>query len=180
MESTIDCLADFIKRYKTIANIRFTLGKYSDDFGFEKHLFHGEKYDRVLGLLNSNLKWDDHTQFTHEKNTKVTVKIIDTIIYKIENGPYDLIITAENKKCEDMYMSEDYVKKEINFLRKHHTFQVSHENNIDLGDIYSFNLLLHKNSNTDTYNSHSSILKIIDIINAIDNYKTNEYVFKKL
>lgn len=180
MENVISDVADFIKRYKDIGNIRFTIGKHTDEFGFEKQLYHMERYESILKLLNSNPKWEDVTKSTLEKNNNVTYKIIDTLIYKNENGPYDLIIDVESKKYHDMYISEDYVKKEINFMRKCHTFQLSHESDVSNGNVFSFNLQLHKNVNPDTYNSHSSLLKIIDIIKNVDNDNPGDYVFKKL
>ena len=180
MENTISDVSDFIKRYKNVGNIRFTLGRYTVGFGFEKQIYHRGKYDLILKLLNSNPGWDDVTNSILEKNNNVTYKIIDTLIYKNEKGPYDLIITAESKKCQSVYISEDYVKNEINFMRKCHTFQISHESDVSNGDVFSFNLQLHKNVNSDTYNSHSSLLKIIDIIKVVDSDKTGDYVFEKL
>ena len=65
-------------------------------------------------------------------------------------------------------------------MRKCHTFQISHESDVSNGDVFSFNLQLHKNVNSDTYNSHSSLLKIIDIIKVVDSDKSGDYVFEKL
>ena len=180
MESTIETVADFIKRYKSFANVKFTLGKYTDEFGFENHLFHKEKYESILNLLDSNPNWENKKEISHEKIDICPFKIVDTITYKIKNSPYDLIITAESKKCQDIYISDDYIKKEITFLRKCHTFQLGYEYSISHGHIYSFKINLHTNSNTDTYNSHSSLLKILDIVKVIDKCKTNDYSFEKL
>lgn len=180
MENIIEHVADFIKRYKSVANLTFTLGKYTDEFGFEKHLFQKEKYTSILNLLNSNPNWENKDESNYEKFNICPYKVIDTIIYKIKNSPYDLIVTAESKKSQEIYVSDDYIKKELHFLRKYHTFQLEHQYSISNGDIYSFILKLHCNSNSDTYNSHSSLLKIIDIIKVLDECKTNEYVFEKL
>ena len=180
MENTIENVADFIKRYKSVANVTFTLGKYTDNFGFEKHIFHKEKYESILDLLNSNPKWENKCENNYEKFNVCPYKIIDTIIYKIKNSPYDLIVTAESKKTQEMYISEDYIKKELHFLRKCHTFQLNYENSISLGNLYSFKLNLHCNTNPDTYNSHSSLLKIIDIIKVVDVDNSSDYVFEKL
>lgn len=180
MDTTISCVADFIKRYKSMANITFTLGKYTDKFGFEKHLFQKDNYLCILNLLNSNDHWEDRTELTSTINNKIPYKIMDTIIYKIENSPYDLIIAAESKKIQEIYVSDEYIKKETSFVRKCHTFRVSCENSVQLGDIFNFNLVFSKSENTDTYNSHSSLLKILDIIKSVDKCKTNDYLFKKL
>jgi len=180
MENTIEQVADFIKRYKSVSNVTFTIGKYTEEFGFEKQLFHRDKYESILGLLNSNPNWEEKKQNNLEKFNSCPYKIIDTIIYKIKNSPYDLIVTAESKRTQEIYVSDDYIKKELHFLRKYHTFQLEHQYSISNGDIYSFILKLHCNSNPDTYNSHSSLLKIIDIIKVLDECKTNEYVFEKL
>tara|TARA_B100000768_G_scaffold179375_1_gene196926 strand:- start:1450 stop:1992 length:543 start_codon:yes stop_codon:yes gene_type:complete len=180
MEPTILNVADFIKRYKNVSNIKFTLGKYTEQFGFEKHLFQKEKYQCILNLLNSNSQWEDKNETILTKNNKIPYKIIDTITYKIKNSPYDLIITAESKKSQEFYISEEYIKKEVSFTRKCHIFQISYENSVQYGDVFNFNLIFSKNENTDTYNSHSSLLKIIDIIKAVDTNNTVDYVFEKL
>ena len=180
MENAICEIADFIKRYKSVANINFTLGKYTDAFNFEKNLFHEEKYNLILNLLNSNDKWDVKREETLDVNNVTTFKIIDTLIYKIKNSPYDMIITAESKKSQQIYISEEYIKKESFYTRKCHTFHISHENSIQYGNIYTFNIIFTKNESTDTYNSHSSLLKILDIIKTVDTCKKNNYVFEKL
>lgn len=180
MENVIEHVADFIKRYKSVANLTFTLGKYVDDFGFEKHIFQKEKYISILNLLNSNPNWENKDENNYEKFNNCPYKIIDTIIYNIKNSPYDLIVSAESKKSQKMYVSDDYTKKELQFTRKCHTFQLEHEHNISNGDTYSFILKLQCNSDPDTYNSHSSILKIIDIIKAVDIDNSGDYLFEKL
>jgi hypothetical protein len=180
MENTIDHVADFIKRYKSVANVTFTLGKYTDEFGFEKHIFQEEKYKCILDLLNSNPNWENKDENNYEKFNMCPYKIIDTIVYKIKNSPYDLIVTAESKKTHETYISEDYIKKELLFLRKCHTFHLDYENSVSHGNLYIFKLKLHNNSNPDTYNSHSSLLKIIDIIKAVDLDNSRDYVFEKL
>lgn len=180
MENAISDIADFIKRYKNVSNIRFTLGKYTDEFGFEKQLFQKDKYRSILKLLNSNPNWEDKKEIISTKTDKVPCKIIDTIIYKIKNCPYDLIVTAESKKNQDRYISEEYIKKEAIFFRKCHIFQIYYENAVQIGDVFNFNLVFSKNENADTYNSHSSLLKIIDIIKAVDEDNLHEYVFEKL
>jgi len=180
MENTIEQVADFIKRYKSVAIVTFTLGKYTDEFGFEKHLFNIDNYNSILKLLNSNPNWENKDENNYEKFNNCPYKIIDTIIYKIKNSPYDLIVTAESKKSQEIYISEDYIKKELRFLRKCHIFQPDHQCSISLGNLYSFKLNLMCNTNPDTYNSHSSLLKIIDIIKAVDIDNSGDYVFEKL
>lgn len=180
MENTISEVADFIKRYKCVANINFTIGKYTDAFNFEKQLFHREVYEKILKMLNSNDKWEGTRQNTLTVNNKEPFKIIDSIIYKIKDSPYDLMITAESKKNQPVFVSEEYTKDESFFTRKCHTFCVSHENSVRYGDIFNFNIIFTKNENTDTYNSHSSLFKILDILKEIDASKNNTYTFEKL
>jgi hypothetical protein len=180
MENTIEQVADFIKRYKSVSNVTFTIGKYTEEFGFEKQLFHRNKYGSILDLLNSNPNWEEKKQNNHEKFEVCTYKIINTIIYKITNSPYDLIVTAESKRSQQIYNSDDYIKKELYFLRKHHVFQLDNEYSISKGDVYGFKLNLLCNNDPDTYNSNSSLLKIIDILKVLDECKTNDYVFEKL
>jgi hypothetical protein len=180
MENTISEIADFIKRYKCVANINFTLGKYTDEFNFEKNLFHEENYNLILNLLNSNDNWEGKKENTLNVNNKTTFKIIDTLIYKIQNSPYDMIVTAESKKSQTIYISEEYIKKETFYTRKCHTFHISHENSIQYGNVYNFNIIFTKNESTDTYNSHSSLLKILDVIKTVDTCGKNNYAFEKL
>ena len=46
-EEIITCVADFIDMYRCLDGVKFSfiLGKYSSIFGFERHLFHKEKYN---------------------------------------------------------------------------------------------------------------------------------------
>jgi len=57
MEDAILHVGDFIKRYKSLKSIiiKFTLGKYSSEFGFERHLFHEGNYTKILNLRRKKI-----------------------------------------------------------------------------------------------------------------------------
>ena len=174
LEISITRVADFIKRYKCISSIcfRFTLGKYTDMFGFEKQLFHEEKYNDILNLLNKCSSWDSNVEKNHEKFKYEPEKIVDTLIIKCENGPYDIILTAETVKTTPLFMSEEFILNENIYKKKNHTFIlskcVSNLNEI----IYGASIMPDiPKGYTDSYISHSSILKICDLISVCNDKK---------
>lgn len=166
----------FIDTYKKNNNviISFTLGKYSNAFGFDKSLFDKKYYDSIYNLLESCKDWDEIIEETDEKFCDVPEKIIDTIIFKT-NGPFDILLTASTKKNDRMYNSSDYTEKSINYSRKHHTFSVKQQH-IYLEDKYTFTLILLSNKMvvSSSYITDSSILKLKDIFNAC--YKMTENI----
>ena len=159
LEVSITRVADFIKRYKCVNSIifRFTLGKYTDMFGFEKQLFQEEKYNTILNLLNKCSSWDKKEEKDHEKFKYEPEKIVDTIIIKCDNGPYDILITAETVKKTPFYMSEEFKLNEKIYKKKNHKFVlskgVSNLNEV----IYSASIIPNvPKEYTDSYISHSS------------------------
>tara|TARA_Y100001970_G_C14259677_1_gene878865 strand:- start:2347 stop:2886 length:540 start_codon:yes stop_codon:yes gene_type:complete len=158
----------FIDTYKINKNviISFTLGKYSDAFGFDQSLFDKKYYDAIYNLLESCEKWDEVVEEIDEKFSDIPHKIIDTLIFKT-NGPFDILLTASTKNLDRKYNSEEYTEKIINYTRKHHTFSVKHQH-MYLEDKYTFSLVLLSNKMivSSCYITDSSILKINDIFNA--------------
>ena len=69
LENIINPVADFIKRYKSInsINVYFTLGKYTEEFGFEKHIFNSENYIKIINLLENCNTWENKSKLTTKK-----------------------------------------------------------------------------------------------------------------
>lgn len=179
LEETITRVADFIKRYKCIKSIkiRFTLGKYTDEFGFEKHIFHEENYDKILTLLNNCSTWESLEQEKYEKIKNEPEKIIDSVIITCKNGPYDILITAETKKQVDIYISEDFSQEIKTYKRKNHCFNISKETSELDKTFFRASIFAYiPEKYTDTYIAHSSLLKVQDLIRACDESQ-NEFIF---
>lgn len=169
LEDIVIRVADFIKRYKCIksVNIKFTLGKYTDAFGFEKHIFQKDNYDKIMQLLNKCSTWDDTAENTQEKMKYEPEKIVDSLIITCKNGPYDIIITAETKKQTNFYVSDDFSCILNTYKRKNHTFYISKQNTSLDETFYTAYIIADIPQNyTDTYIAHSSLLKIQDLINV--------------
>ena len=91
LEDIITRVADFIKRYKCIDTIKihFTLGKYTEEFGFEKHIFQFENYMKIINLLGNCNTWEDKTKIENKKIKSEPEKIVDSLIIRCQNGPYN-------------------------------------------------------------------------------------------
>ena len=60
MDNILNPLSDFIQsNSREDIYIRFTLGKYSNSFGFDKQLFNRENFDKIKDMLESNKGWKD-------------------------------------------------------------------------------------------------------------------------
>ena len=168
----ITSVSDFIKRYKSLNSIRFkcTLGKYTDIFGFEKNLFHEEEYNKIMNLLNKCSTWEYKEEKYFEKFKSEPDKIIDTMIILCENGPYDIIITAETVKTNSFYISDDFYFKQNTFIKKNHEFILTEEIDNFKDKVYNMTIIpIIQSSYTDTYISHSTLLKICDLISVCNN-----------
>tara|TARA_R110002072_G_scaffold7227_5_gene39566 strand:+ start:2671 stop:3228 length:558 start_codon:yes stop_codon:yes gene_type:complete len=179
LEDIITRVADFIKRYKCIDTIKicFTLGKYTEEFGFKKHIFQFENYMKIINLLENCNTWEDKSKTENKKIKYEPEKIVDSLIIRCQNGPYDIIITAQTKKTSEIYISEDFTYEENVYKRKNHTFRVSkHSTNLD-EKFYTASIIADiPKKYTDTYIAHSSLLKVKDLILACEN-KKEELVF---
>jgi len=168
LENIITRVADFIKRYRSINSIKikFTLGKYTDKFGFESNLFHTENYEKIINLLEKCNKWD-HKESIHNTKFKIEPeKVIDSLIIMC-NGSYDILITAETKRSVNVYMSEDFFNEEKIYKRKNHAFYVAKKYGNLNDTMYTVNIIADiPKDYKDTYIAHSSILKAQDLINV--------------
>lgn len=169
LEDIITRVADFIKRYKCInpVSIHFTLGKYTEQFGFEKHLFQIENYTKIINLLENCNTWEYKNE---TEGKQVPRKILDTMIIRCKNGPYDIIVTAQTNT---ELLTGEMKSKENIYKRKNHTFSIQCNSN-SLNEIfYTANVIADiPDGYKDTYIAHSSLLKVIDLILACE-YKEN-------
>ena len=179
LEDIITRVADFIKRYKCINSIKiyFTLGKYTKEFGFEKHIFQFQNYMKIISLLENCNTWEDVSKTETKKFNSEPEKIVDSLIIKCQNGPYDIIITAQTKKTSEIYISEEFTCEENIYKRKNHIFHASkHCTNLD-ETFYTASIVADIPKNyTDTYIAHSSLLKVTDLILACEN-KNEKLIF---
>lgn len=179
LENIITRVGDFIKRYKCIKSIsiKFTLGKYSSEFGFAKHIFHKENYDKIECLLNNCSTWDETSEKYSEKLKNEPEKIVDSIIICCKNGPYDVMITAETKKQSNVYVSDDFSCTTKIYKRKNHSFYISKENtNLDETFYTACIVATVPENYTDTYIAHSSLLKVQDLIKVCSETK-DDFIF---
>mgnify|MGYP001283231197 CR=1 FL=1 len=175
LEDIIIRIADFIKRYRSIKSIKikFSLGKYSDQFGFDNHLFNRDNYEKIINLMEKCSNWDNKENIEAKKFKVEAEKVVDSIIIMC-NGPYDILVTAETKKSVDIYVSDEFLNEEKFYKRKHHTFYVSKQSsNLD-DDLYTVNIIpdLPKDYK-DIYIAHSSLLKVQDLINVCSDNSVN-------
>jgi hypothetical protein len=168
LEDIITRVADFIKRYRCISSIKinFTLGKYTEQFGFENNIFHYENYEKIINLLEKCSDWDNKKFFKGTKFKTEPEKVIDSLIILCNNGPYDILITVETKKNVDIYMSEDFIDDNKIYKRKNHTFHITKKCDNLNDKLYTASVTLDiPKDYKDTYVAHSSLLKMQDLIN---------------
>lgn len=182
LEDIIIRVADFIKRYRCIKTIKikFMLGKYCSEFGFAKHIFHKENYDKIESLLNNCSTWEDVSEKHFKKFKSEPEKIVDSIIICCKNGPYDIMVTAETKKETDIYVSNEFLSDVKTFKRKCHVFNISQDITELNEKFYGVNIIASiPDKYTDTYIAHSSLLKVQDLIRTCTDTK-DDLIFQFL
>ena len=168
LENIITRVADFIKRYRSINSIKikFTLGKYTDKFGFESNLFNSDNYEKIINLLEKCNKWDTKESSHNAKFKIEPEKVIDSLII-ICSGSYDILITAETKRSVNVYTLEDFFNEEKIYKRKNHVFYVAKKYGNLNDNMYTVNIIADiPKDYKDTYIAHSSLLKAQDLINV--------------
>lgn len=167
LEIVITNVADFIKRYKCLNSVtfKFTLGKYTNTFGFEKNLFHEEKYYEVLNLLNKCTSWEYKEEKSFTSFNEESDKIIDRMIILCDNGPFDILVTAQstNSACT---LDNVNIKQNI-FMKKNHEYILT--KSVDNFKTSSYIMTIIPKivlSYKDTYISHSTLLKMCDLISV--------------
>jgi hypothetical protein len=156
--------------------IKFTLGKYTNEFGFEPKLFNKNNYEKIKSSFDSYMKWGKTIEEVISEGDEAPMKVIDSIIIN-NNGPYDILVTAETTEKVDITdpnLDEinlyTYEWKRHNFLLKNYTFLIG--DSIQKLEIYTTD-----NNVSSEYLAHSSLLKIKDIM---DICKTGENLEEKM
>ena len=159
-------------------NFRFILGKYSEHFGFEPHIFHKEKYEEIKLFLESCVSLENVIVNENEKNSENENEINSEIDSEIDSENENLILLTND--CYDLIITIDFKvtvksnlilnRKTTSFFKKNHVFVLSIITT-SLDEIYyMFEIVaiipLHY---TSRYISHSSLLKICDIITKLNN-----------
>ena len=146
--------------------IKFTFGKYTDEFGFDAKLFNECNYKKIKHSLDSYVGWKESYEEIIVGADEEPRKIIDSMIIK-NKGAYDIFVTAETKDkvdVNDLNNNEinlyTYVWKRHNFVLKNYTYNIG--DSIQKLEIYITDTIVNEN-----YLAHSSLLKIKDIMNVI-------------
>ena len=162
-DEIIKQVADFIDTYRYLPEIKFNfiLGKYSSTFGFEKHLFHKEKYNEIKLFLESCTSWE---MIKDNEKDKKEDEYDDHIIIVCKNGKYDLCVCVNN--CTNFLGT----KKRVSYNKKNHAFNLE-TIYTELNEIfYIFYITAHvPNNYSSIYISHSSLLKVCDILIKVNN-----------
>lgn len=163
----MDSIQKFIEKNKDYT-IKFSLGKYSDVFGFDSQLFNNDNYNKIFKLLESCSTWESSEEEILEDYVE-NFEILDSMILVCPESPFDIIVKAENQKEE--IQQKDYAKKILTYTRKYHSFILSND------DDFYVDLKIINNKIDPKYLAESSYLKILDLIKL---FETKELEFKVL
>ena len=128
MDNILNPLTDFITSNKRDnINIKFTLGKYNNSFGFDSQLFNVDNYIKIKNMLESNKHWEDSLEEVYEFTDEHPVKIIDSMIILYLNEIICIMIysyTNSNSFILGIFLEiclSMYQRKEA-LLNLHNTF----------------------------------------------------------
>ena len=169
MDNILTDLSRFFKDNNKRGNcIKFTFGKYTDEFGFDAKLFNKINYEKIKSSFDSYNDWKKILEEVMFEGDEAPMKVIDSIIIK-NNGPYDILVTAETTEKVDIIDSNleeinlyTYEWKRHNFLLKNYTYSIG--DSIQKLEIYTTD-----NNVSSDYLAHSSLLKIKDIMDICKN-----------
>jgi len=169
MDKIITPLSEFIESNKTRGTcIKFVLGKYTSEFGFDKKLFNDCNYAKIKNMLESNKAWEDIGEEIYEYIDEYPVKIIDTMIIKYLSGPYDILVTAETVDKYDINDPDNTETNVYTYTRKHHNFVLKNYTYKTGDNIQKFELYLTTTDICSKYLAHSSLLKLTDVTGICD------------
>lgn len=164
MDNLINPISEFIKQHKRDDTfIKFTLGKYTQEFGFDNQLFNIINYKKIKVMLESYNGWEDISDDSHEYIDERPINTMGTMVIQYETGPYDILISAETREKKDITDEYNLKTSICSYTKKHHTFVVKDYEFISGDNIQKFELYLINTSICSKYLAHSSILKIKDI-----------------
>jgi hypothetical protein len=197
LEPAINCLKNFIERYKMLKNveIEIKIGRLEDGI-FEPGLNSDAFYDKIKQILDSSKAWIDiNNTNTKEyiskdikkvENKYIQKKRLETAIFKFNGTPYDFKITVSqelNNNCKNFKSEQIRSKNRTTYMLKECQFDLTKvETETDDEIIENEELeveLINLNSNTsDKYRAHSALLKIYDVINMCEEISKNATIVK--
>jgi hypothetical protein len=178
-DAIIISVADLIDKYRFLPNVKFyfILGKYSKHFGFENNLFQKEKYEEIKLFLESCTTWE----FINEKNFEMNgmkEKILDNLLILCKNCSYDIMVNVIESSCK-FDCDYNYELGNVNaniFKKKNHTFILCALNNNLKQIYYTFKISAYiQKDYSSIYISHSSLLKMCDVLSKLNNTKEIQF-----
>jgi hypothetical protein len=154
----MDSIQKFIEKNKTYT-IKFSIGKYSDAFGFDNQIFDHDNYLKIFKLLDSCTTWESSEEEVLEDYAE-NFETIDSMILVCPDSPYDIIVKAQIEKEETS--KDNYMKEILTYKRKYHAFILSSDTE------FYIDLKITNNNINSKYLAESSYLKILDIIKLFE------------
>jgi len=148
--------------------IKFSLGKYSEAFGFDSQIFNVENHKKIFDLLESCNTWESTAEEILE-DFREEYEIVDSLIFTCADSPFDFKLQAIKNITEKE--SVGYIKSIFKYTRKYHVFALSSDSD------YYFDLDIINNDVDPKYLSESSYLKILDILKI---FEDSDFLFKAL
>jgi hypothetical protein len=167
-EKIITHVENFIDKNRHLPRVkfRFILGKYSKHFGFEPHIFQKEKYEEIKTFLESCVLWENNDIHTENENDNDNDNDNDNEnenLILCTNGSYDLMVTP------NLNSNILGIRNITSFNIRCHAFTLSIIKNTLNEIYYTFEIIAKVPVNyTSKYISHSSLLKIGDILTKIN------------
>lgn len=154
----MDSIQKFIEKNKNYI-IKFSIGKYSDAFGFDNQIFNHDNYLKIFNLLESCKTWESSEEVVLEDYVE-NFETVDSIILVCPDSPYDIIAKAQIEKKESP--KTGYTKEIFSYKRKYHEFILSNDTE------FYMDLKIINNNIDSKYLAESSYLKILDIIKLFE------------
>lgn len=164
----MDSIQKFIEKNKNYI-IKFSIGKYSDTFGFDNQIFNHDNYLKIFNLLESCKTWESSEEVVLEDYVE-NFETVDSIILVCPDSPYDIIAKAQIEKKESY--KTGYTKEIFSYKRKYHEFILSNDTE------FYMDLKIINNNIDSKYLAESSYLKILDIIKLFEKKQIQFKVLK--
>lgn len=164
----MDSIQKFIENNKNYT-IKFSIGKYSDAFGFDNQIFNHDNYLKIFNLLESCTTWESSEEVVLEDYAE-NFETIDSMILVCPYSPYDIIVKAQVEK--DEIMKDSYMKEILTYKRKYHEFILSNDTE------FYIDIKITNNNVDSKYLAESSYLKILDIIKLFEKKQIQFKVLK--
>ena len=154
----MDSIQKFIEKNKNYI-IKFSIGKYSDAFGFDNQIFNHDNYLKIFKLLESCTTWESSEEVVLEDYAE-NFETIESLILVCPDSPYDIIVKAYVEK--DEIPKDSYMKEILTYKRKYHEFILSNDTE------FYIDIKITNNNVDSKYLAESSYLKILDIIKLFE------------